>query len=80
MTERIKLIWDFRGPNAGPIAKHHVKHLQEFVAFEALQNTICLSEEINPSHHIAVLVAEKTYMNELRERLKPHRGQLYSEK
>ena len=76
--ERIKLIWDFRGPNAAPIAEHHVKHLQEFVASEALQHTICDVDAVSEMHHIAFLVVEKQHMNDLRERLKPHRGQLYT--
>lgn len=75
--ERVKLIWDFRGPNAQPIAQHHALHLQEFAVSEALQNTICTTEKITPMHFVAYLVVEKDKMNELRERLKPNRGQVY---
>ena len=77
MGERVKLIWDFRGPNAEPIAKHHAQHLSEYANTENLQNTICASEEISPMHHIAFMVVEKLKMNSLRESLKPNRGQLY---
>lgn len=77
--ERIKLLWDFRGPNAKHIADHHVIHLKEFVEAENLQHTICDVQKISASHHIAYLVVEKVLMNDLRERLKPHRGQLYNE-
>lgn len=80
MEERVKLIWDFRGPNAAPVAKHHAKHLSEFTKTENLQNTICATEEINTMHHIAYLVVEKVNMNSLRESLKPNRGQRYIEK
>lgn len=80
MTERVKLIWDFRGPNAAPIAEHHAKHLTEFAAAEALQHTLVGFEKITDAHHIAYLVVEKEHMNTLRESLKPNRGQLYSEK
>jgi hypothetical protein len=80
MIERVKLIWDFRGPNAKPIAKHHVKHLEEFSISENLQHTICNIQEINSMHYIAYLVVEKTQMNALREILKPNRGQLFTEK
>jgi hypothetical protein len=80
MTERVKLIWDFRGPNAAPIAKHHAKHLGEFAATEGLQNTLHGFEEFNANHHIAYLVVDKTHLNDLRESLKPSRGQLYDEK
>ena len=77
--ERVKLIWDFRGPNAVPIAKHHVIHLKEFVETEELQNTICDVQEVSEMHCIAFLVVEKEHMNRLREQLKPHRGQLYND-
>ena len=76
--ERVKLIWDFLGPNAAPIAEHHVIHLKEFSDTEGLQHTLCEVEKISEMHHVAYLVVEKTMMNELRERLKPHRGQLYN--
>jgi len=75
--ERVKLIWDFKGPNAEHIAIHHVKHLEEYVVAEKLQHTICKTQTISPMYHIAYLVVEKKHMNALRESLKPHRGQLY---
>jgi hypothetical protein len=78
--ERIKLLWDFRGPNALPIAKHHVIHLTEFIDTEKLQHTICDIQEVSEMYCIAFLVVEKKHMNDLRERLKPHRGQLFTEK
>ncbi|SRX55544.1 hypothetical protein [Aequorivita sp. CIP111184] len=79
MTERVKLIWDFRGPNAQPIAVHHAKHLAEFAMSEKLQNTLTGNEEITSMHHIAFLVIEKPLMNTLRETLKPTRGQIYDD-
>lgn len=80
MSQRIKLIWDFKGPNAAPIAAHHVIHLKEFVVTEKLENTICDVEPVTEMHQIAFLVVEKKHMDDLRERLKPNRGQLYTEK
>lgn len=77
MKEGIKLIWDFRGPNAAPIAKHHVIHLKEFAAMEELNPYICATEVVTEMHHIAYLVVEKEHMDDLRTRLKPNRGQLY---
>lgn len=79
MTERVKLIWDFRGPNAKQIAGHHAKHLSEYAEAKNLQNSITGQEEINSMHHIAFMVIEKDLMNTLRESLKPTRGQLYDE-
>jgi hypothetical protein len=79
MTERVKLIWDFRGPNAQPIAAHHAKHLNEFAEAENLKHSFTGSEQITPMHHIAFLVVEKSLMNTLRETLKPTRGQIYDD-
>lgn len=79
MLERVKLIWDFRGPNAKPIATHHAIHLGEYAASEGLQNTICETEELSEMHHIAYLVVEKQHMNTLRDILKPNRGQIFVE-
>ena len=77
--ERIKLLWDFRGPNAKPIAEHHVIHLKEFASSECLEHTLCDVQPVTDMHYIAYLVVEKKHMNDLRERLKPNRGQLYKE-
>lgn len=74
---RIKMIWDFRGPNSKPTAGHHVIHLQEFVANHKLPETIVEISEVNEMHTIAFLVIDETYMKMIRDRLKPHRGQLY---
>lgn len=76
--ERVKLIWDFRGPNAAPIAKHHVIHLEDFAHAQNLQNYFCEVEAVSEMHYMAIMVVETSYMNELRERLKPHRGQRYN--
>ena len=32
--EKIKLIWDFRGPHGKNTATHHEKHLKEFFEIE----------------------------------------------
>lgn len=77
MSERIKLIWDFRGPNAKPIAEHHAKHLSEFAETEKLKNAATGTEHIEGMHCIAFLIVDKQHMTSLRERLKPNRGQNY---
>ncbi|MBX2828702.1 MAG: hypothetical protein KTR22_11090 [Flavobacteriaceae bacterium] len=77
--ERVKLIWEFRGPNALPIANHHVIHLKEFVENEQLQNTLCDTEKMSDMFVKAYLVIERQHMDDLRNRLKPHRGQVYKE-
>mgnify|MGYP003663068184 FL=1 len=77
--ERIKLIWDFKGPNALPIAQHHVTHLKEFIQVEGLENSFCETETISSNHCIAFMVVNKEQMDSLRERLKPNRGQIFTE-
>ncbi|MCH2489731.1 MAG: hypothetical protein MK211_06225 [Flavobacteriales bacterium] len=79
MKDRVKLIWDFRGPNAEPIALHHAKHLEEYAQTEQLKHTLTGTQQLSPSHFIAFLVVEKQHMNALRISLKPNRGQLYNE-
>lgn len=77
--ERIKLIWDFRGPNSEKTAQHHAKHLEEFANTEKLKNTIIDTQVYGEMHATAFMVVEKELMGDLRERLKPNRGQLYTE-
>lgn len=77
MERLIKLIWDFRGPDAEKIAEHHVIHLREFVAIEQLPLTIMDKQVISDVHSIAYLVVNDQQMIAVRDALKPHRGELY---
>jgi hypothetical protein len=77
--ELIKLIWDFRGPNASNIAEHHAKHLNEYIQSEKIPNSTTGTEAHSEMYHSAFMITERSRMQELRERLKPHRGQVYSE-
>ena len=61
MNQRIKLIWDFKGPNASQTAAHHIIHLEEFSRSEKLENTLCGLENVHDMHHIAYLVVEKKH-------------------
>lgn len=79
MSQRIKMIWDFKGPNGSQIAAHHVIHLKEFTVSERLENTLCEVEKVTDMHHIAYLVIDQSQVTDLRARLKPNRGQVYSE-
>ena len=80
MSQRIKLNWDFKGPNESQTAAHHIIHLKEFIHTEKLEHTQCGIEGVHEMHHIAFLIVDKIHMDDLRERLKPNRGQLYTEK
>ena len=76
MSQRIKLIWDFKGPNASQTAAHHIIHLEEFSRSEKLENTLCGLENVHDMHHIAYLVVEEKDMITFRDALKPHRGEV----
>lgn len=76
--ERLKLIWDFRGPDAEKIALHHEIHLKEYALTEALQNTLTGVEVLRDNHTIAFVVVDKESMKPVRDALKPHRGELFT--
>ena len=79
MERKIKLIWDFRGPTALRTAEHHDKHLKEFIHKENLSLNITGFKEINDMHSIAFMVVEEKDMIAMRDILKPHRGEVYSQ-
>ena len=79
MRRKIKLIWDFRGPEAKEIAIHHKRHLIDFIAAEKLSLNITGNTELSSMHSIAYMVVEEAYMPGVRDALKPHRGEVYSE-
>lgn len=76
----LKLIWDFRGPAAAKTALHHEIHLKEFAFAKALTTQITGVEDHNELHSIAYLVVQEDEMKPVRDALKPHRGQVYTEK
>lgn len=79
MDRQLKLIWDFRGPDALQIAKHHEIHLKEYQKIEKTPIQSTGYESINNAHAIAFLVVNELNMKPIRDALKPHRGQVYSQ-
>ncbi|HEX8576903.1 MAG TPA: hypothetical protein VF677_11470 [Flavobacterium sp.] len=77
MMRKIKLIWDFRGPASEKTAQHHEIHLKEYIEIEKLPLKITGFEVINEMHAIAFMVVTDDFMIAVRDRLKPHRGELY---
>jgi hypothetical protein len=77
MSRQIKLIWDFRGPASAKTAEHHEIHLKEYIAIEKLPITITGFEIKSEMHSIAFMVVTDEHMIQLRDTLKPHRGELY---
>ncbi|GAB5475118.1 MAG: hypothetical protein Mars2KO_32170 [Maribacter sp.] len=74
---KLKLIWDFRGPAAAHTAEHHEKHLAEYCTLESLDLKITGHEHLNDMHSLAFLVVYESQMPQVRDALKPHRGELY---
>lgn len=79
MSRKIKLIWDFRGQDAGRIAEHHEIHLKEFIAIEKFPMNITGFEVISEMHAIAYMVVTDENMIQVRDALKPHRGEVFVE-
>lgn len=79
MSRQIKLIWDFRGPAAAKTAEHHEIHLKEFIVIEKLPLNITGFEVKGEMQAIAFMVVSDENMIQVRDALKPHRGEVYAE-
>ncbi len=79
MSRKIKLIWDFRGPAATKTAEHHEIHLKEYIKIEKLPLNITGFETQGEMQAIAFMVVTDDHMIQVRDALKPHRGELYQE-
>lgn len=74
MSRKIKLIWDFRGPDAHETAKHHVIHLEEFAVKENLVFHGTGVEQTSEWMSTAYISVNEEDMITYRNALKPHRG------
>lgn len=77
LDRKIKLIWDFKGPAAQRTAEHYVVHLKEYIFNEELKYDIVESKKISDMHSMVFLVVAEFEMPQVRDDLKPHRGELY---
>ena len=73
MSEKIKLLWDFRGPDSSGTAEHFRQHLRESPVLRP-------GEEVgmySPSevHSVVFLIVEAGEMPRYRDALRPHRGE-----
>ena len=75
MSDKAKLIWDFRGPAAQQTAAHHLIHLKEFFEAEDFESSDLGVETNSEMWHSAYAIVAMETVNELRSILKPHRGQ-----
>lgn len=76
MERKIKLIWDFKGPDALETAKHHCIHLKEFAQLENLNYHEVANNQLNEMYTIAFITVDESNMKIFRDALKPHRGEL----
>lgn len=74
MENKIKLIWDFRGPQSGETARHFEGHLRESPLFRS--NIPTGVEHLNEMHSLVFMIVASSEMPEFRDALKPHRGTL----
>lgn len=79
MTAKIKLIWDFRGQTATPIAQHHVVHLNEYIKINELPLQITGFETHSSLYATAFMVVYQSEMLAVRDALKPHRAVVFEE-
>lgn len=78
--KKIKLIWDFKGPAAGKTAEHHEKHLKDYVSIEKTNLDITGFQHLHDMHSLAFMVVEENEVIVVRDALKPHRGELYTDR
>ena len=76
LERKIKLLWDFRGPDALETAKHHTLHLKEFSTLENLNYHQIDIQEKNPMLVAAFITVDEKDMKIFRDALKPQRGEL----
>lgn len=79
VMRRIKMLWDFRGPEAGKIAEHHEIHLKDYIKRERIVNVETGIETISEMYSIAFMIVNESDVNNLRQSLKPHRGQIFKD-
>jgi hypothetical protein len=79
MSRKIKLIWDFRGPASAKTAEHHEIHLKEYIAIEKLPPNKTGFEIQGEMLAIAFMVVAEEHMIQVRDALKPHRGEVFLE-
>lgn len=79
MERKVKMIWDFRGQGAQHTAEHHKIHLEEYALAERLAYDLAGVEQFGEFHSIAFMVVDESKLPALRETLKPHRGQWYTD-
>lgn len=76
MSRKIKLIWDFRGPESLKTAEHHCFHLKEFATIDKLNFYKIDFKKLSELYSIAYIIVDESDMIIYRDALKPHRGEV----
>jgi len=74
MDKKIKLIWEFYGADAADTAKHHAIHLKEFGEKNEVNVYDCGTKE-HDQFAEAYMVVNESNMIEIRDSLRPKRGE-----
>lgn len=77
--KKLKLIWDFYGPDANKTAEHQTEHLAEFIEKDGLKNNITGFEHFSENESICFMVVDEDELIAVRDALQPHRGEWYEE-
>ena len=76
--QKIRLKWDFRGPEAKQTAKHFLTHLIEFLHKENLsrynKEPFQGIEQASTNFYSVFLIIESKELTFFKEHLKPHRA------
>ncbi|MCO6461817.1 MAG: hypothetical protein J5I59_10455 [Saprospiraceae bacterium] len=80
MEQKVKLIWEYRGPEAHQIAEHYEHHLIEFIQEHKLTNQITGVENINDVYSVAFMVVEESEVEKVRSILRPRLAMPYESK
>ncbi|MCB0409945.1 MAG: hypothetical protein KDD29_06970 [Flavobacteriales bacterium] len=79
MNRKIKVIWEFYGPDAEQTAKHHQIHLEEFALKEKLALDIAGVEYVNEMQWLAYLLVMENEVLTVRDALKPLRAEIFED-
>ncbi|MGB7784529.1 MAG: hypothetical protein WBL27_00360, partial [Salinimicrobium sp.] len=59
---KIKIIWDFRGPDAARTAEHHALHLKEYIKTNEIKLNITGFEDVGKNYSIAWMVVHEAQL------------------
>lgn len=70
---KIRLMWDFFGPDAAGTAKHHQIHLHEFFGKESIETTAYGVGTAGTNHAMSWCEIEEQHADAISKALKPQR-------